>query len=37
MLDFAIETYERLLERTDEPTQREAVTTALKALRGWKF
>ena len=37
MLDFAIETYERLLERTSEPTQREAVTTALRALRGWKF
>jgi hypothetical protein len=37
MLDFAIETYERLLERTSEPTQRDAVTTALSALRGWKF
>jgi tetratricopeptide (TPR) repeat protein len=37
MLDFAIETYERLLERTTESTQRDAVTTALGALRGWKF
>jgi hypothetical protein len=37
MLDFAIETYQRLLERTTEPTQRDAVTTALGALRGWKF
>ena len=31
MLDFAIETYERLLERTTEP-QREAVSTATTAL-----
>ena len=37
MLDFAIETYERLLQRTTEQAQREAVTTALSALRGWKF
>ena len=37
MLDFAIETYERLLERTSEPSQREAVSTALGALRGWRF
>ena len=37
MLDFAIETYERLLERTVEPAQRDAVTTAIGALRGWKF
>ena len=37
MLDFAIETYEKLLERTSEPAQREAVTTALAALRGWRF
>ena len=37
MLDFAIESYERLLERTSEPAQRDAVTTALGALRGWKF
>lgn len=37
MLDFAIGTYERLLERTTEPAQREAVSTALGALRGWRF
>ncbi len=37
MLDFAIETYERLLERASEPAQREAITTALSALRGWRF
>jgi hypothetical protein len=37
MLDFAIETYERLLERASEPPQREAITTALSALRGWRF
>lgn len=37
MLDFAIETYERLLERTNDSTQRDAITTALGALRGWRF
>jgi hypothetical protein len=37
MLDFAIDTYERLLERTSEPAQRAAVSTALSALRGWHF
>jgi tetratricopeptide (TPR) repeat protein len=37
MLDVAIETYERLLQRTTEPSQREAVSTALIALRGWTF
>ena len=37
MLDFAIETYEKLLARATDPAHREAVTTALKALRGWKF
>lgn len=37
MLDFAIETYQRLLERTSEPAQRDALTTALKALNGWRF
>ena len=36
-LDFAIETYQRLLDRTTDPSQREAVTTALGALRGWRF
>mgnify|MGYP001439531165 CR=1 FL=1 len=37
MLDFAIDTYERLLERTTDPLQRDAVTTALGALRNWRF
>jgi len=37
MLDFAIATYERLLERTTDPAQREAVSTAVAALRGWRF
>lgn len=37
MLDFAIDTYERLLEKTTEPAQRDAVSTALGALRGWRF
>jgi hypothetical protein len=37
MLDVAIETYERLLTGTTDPTQREAVTTAIAALRGWRF
>lgn len=37
MLDLAIETYEQLLQRTREPAQREALTTALNALRGWRF
>ena len=37
MLDFAIATYERLLERTTDPSQRDAVSTALGALRGWRF
>ena len=37
MLDFAIESYERLLQRTTDPSQREAVNTALNALRGWRF
>ena len=37
MLDVAIDTYQRLLERTTDPAQREAVSTALAALRGWRF
>ena len=37
MLDFAIDTYQRLLERTTDSTQRDAITTALGALRGWRF
>ena len=37
MLDFAIAAYERLLERATDPAQRGAVSTALAALRGWRF
>ncbi|HEX9564580.1 MAG TPA: hypothetical protein VF981_11440 [Gemmatimonadaceae bacterium] len=37
MLDFAIETYERLLRRSTDSVQRDAVTAALGALRGWHF
>ena len=37
MLDFAIETYERLLSRATDSNQRDAITTALSALRGWRF
>ena len=37
MLDVAIDTYERLLEKTSEPSEREAVSTAIRALRGWRF
>jgi hypothetical protein len=37
MLDLAVETYERLLETATRQEQRDALETALKALRGWKF
>jgi hypothetical protein len=37
MLDFAIDVYERLLERSTEPAQGEAIATALRALRAWRF
>ena len=37
MLDLAIETYERLLQRANEPAQRIALEEALRALRGWRF
>ncbi len=37
MLDFAIEVYERLLERSTETGEREAISTALSALRVWRF
>ncbi|MCC7052890.1 MAG: hypothetical protein IT355_06445 [Gemmatimonadaceae bacterium] len=36
-LDLAVYTYEALLARATEPTQREALDTALRSLRGWKF
>jgi hypothetical protein len=37
MLDLAIVTFEKLLERSTEPSQREAVDGALRSLRGWRF
>lgn len=37
MLDLAIEAYQALLDRTPDAAQREAVETALRALRGWRF
>ena len=37
MLDLAVASYESLLERATEPSQRQALDTALKALKGWKF
>lgn len=37
MLDLSIGAYQALLERTPDPAQREAVETALRALRGWRF
>lgn len=36
-LDLAVHTYEQLLERATEADQREALDTALRSLRGWKF
>ena len=36
-LGLAIETYEKLLARTDHPQQRAALETALKTLRGWRM
>lgn len=36
-LDLAVATYERLLETAEHPDQREALDTALRALRGWRF
>lgn len=37
MLDLAIESYEVLLVRAERPEQREALDTALRSLKGWKF
>ncbi|MGQ0648504.1 MAG: hypothetical protein ACT4P7_13145 [Gemmatimonadaceae bacterium] len=37
MLDLAIGAYESLLSRAEEPAQREALATALRSLKGWKF
>ncbi len=36
-LDLAVYTYEQLLARATEPDQRDALDTALRSLRGWKF
>lgn len=37
MLDLAVASYESLLERAEQPTQRDALETALRSLKGWKF
>ncbi len=37
MLDLAVASYESLLERAEQPAQREALDTALRALKGWRF
>lgn len=36
-LDLAVYTYEKLLALAREPEQRDALDTALRSLRGWKF
>ncbi len=36
-LELAVATYERLLADAEHPDQREALDTALRALRGWRF
>jgi hypothetical protein len=36
-LDLAVYTYETLLARATQPDQRDALDTALRSLRGWKF
>ena len=36
-LDLAVYTYEQLLARATQPDQRDALDTALRSLRGWKF
>ena len=37
MLDLAVATYEELLQSAEVPAQRDALETALRALKGWKF
>lgn len=37
MLDLSIAAYEALQSRAQHPDQKQAVETALQALRGWKF
>lgn len=36
-LDLAIATYEQLLETAEQKDQREALDSALRNLRGWRF
>lgn len=36
-LDLAIVTYEQLLSTADRPDQRDALDTAIRNLKGWKF
>jgi hypothetical protein len=36
-LDLAVYTYQQLLDRATLPEQRDALDTALRSLRGWKF
>lgn len=36
-LDLAIETYEQLLKTAQNPSQVDAINTALSALKGWKL
>lgn len=37
MLDLAVTSYESLLQRAELPAQRDALDTALRSLRGWRF
>jgi hypothetical protein len=37
MLDLSMAAFERLLGRATEPAQREAVSAALRTLRGWRL
>jgi hypothetical protein len=36
-LDLAIVTYEQLLSTADRPEQRDALDTAIRNLKGWRF
>jgi hypothetical protein len=36
-LDLAIATYEQLLSTAERPEQREALDTAIRNLKGWRF
>jgi hypothetical protein len=36
-LDLAMVTYEQLLATAEHPQQREALDTAIRKLRGWRF